>query len=206
MEILIAHADGLLLSGVRQALAADASLEIVGETHSGADVVSLVEETSPDVVLLDLDIPDLDGLECLARLRAQHPTVRVVMCAVSPDQDSVRAAFERGACGYIVESINPADLGSAIRRAVEDADTISAAFADSAETHDVVLTEREVDVVEAVARGLSNKAIAAELCVTVQTVKFHLTSAFRKLGVTNRTEAARWALRHGLRRGSTFAV
>jgi DNA-binding NarL/FixJ family response regulator len=200
MRIVIAHGDGLMFVGVKQALGDDASFDLVGEAHDGSEVLPLVSETEPDVVLLDMEISGLNALELLTRLRIQHPEVKVVVCSLSADQDVIQTTFEHGACGYIVESINPADLGAAIRRSVEYMDSMPpprSMFEEEIEAGPA-LTHRETEVVEAVARGLANKAIAAELSVTVQTVKFHLTSAYRKLGVTNRTEAARWALHHGV--------
>ena len=127
--------------------------------------------------------------------------MKVVMCSMSADPDQIQGAFKRGACGYVLKTINPIDLGSAIRQAVEG--TAYHALGLPAMDEETVarsagLTEREVEIVKAVSRGLSNKAIAAELWITVQTVKFHLTSIYRKLGISNRTEAASWALRAGL--------
>jgi DNA-binding NarL/FixJ family response regulator len=201
MKVVIADDHALMLAGMRQALEADVGFEVVGEARSGSEVLPLVARLSPDVVVLDLRMPGVDGLGCLQRIREHFPGVKVVICSMSSDPDQIQAAFKRGAAGYILKTINPIDLGSAIRQAVEgtayhalglpamDEETVARAAG---------LTDREFEIVKAVARGLSNKAIANELWVTVQTVKFHLTSIYRKLRVNNRTEAARWALRKGL--------
>jgi DNA-binding NarL/FixJ family response regulator len=209
MKILLADDHGLMLAGARLALEADHGFEIVGEAHHGSEVLPLVGRTSPDVVLLDLRMPGIDGLGCLQRLRARHPDVRVVMCSMSSDPDQIQAAFKHGACGYILKTINPIDLGSAIRQAVEGTAYHALglpAMDDETAARAAGLTDREFEVVKALARGMSNKAIASELWVTTQTVKFHLTSIYRKLGVSNRTEAARWALRKGLGTESEIAV
>jgi DNA-binding NarL/FixJ family response regulator len=201
VRILLADDHGLMLAGARRALELDGGFEVVGEARTGSQVLPLVGRTEPDAVLLDLRMPGVDGLGCLQRIREEHPDVKVVMCSVSADPDQIQGAFKRGACGYVLKTINPIDLGSAIRQAVEG--TAYHALGLPAMDEETVarsagLTEREVEIVKAVSRGLSNKAIAAELWITVQTVKFHLTSIYRKLGISNRTEAANWALSKGL--------
>ena len=117
MRILLADDHGLMLTGARLTLEAD-GFEIVGEAQSGPQVLPLVARTNPEVVLLDLRMPGIDGLECLSRIRDRHPEVKVVMCSMSNDADQIQGAFRRGACGYILKTIDPIDLGSAIRQAV----------------------------------------------------------------------------------------
>ena len=201
MRIVIADDHPVLLAGVRTVLEADGGFEIVGETHVASNILPLVGQTEPDVVLLDMRMPGMDGLSCLDRLRARHPEVRVVMYSMGAEPEQVQAAFKRGACGYVIKSVDPRDLGSAIRQAVEG--TAFHALGLPAITEDTVakaagLTEREFEIMKAVALGLANKAIGKELWITEQTVKFHLTNIYRKLGISNRTEAARWALSRGL--------
>ncbi len=190
-----------MLAGERQALEADEGFEIVGEAQLGSEVLPLVGRTAPDVVLLDIRMPGIGGLDCLQRIRERHPDVKVVMCSMSSDPDKIQSAFRLGACGYILKTINPIDLASAIRQAVEGTAFHALglpAMSEQTAGRAAGLTEREFEIVKALCRGLSNKAIAAELWITVQTVKFHLTSIYRKLGISNRTEAARWALGKGL--------
>ena len=201
MRVVIADDHRLMLAGIRRALETADDIEIVGEAHTGSQVLPLVARTSPDVVLLDVRMPQLDGLACLDLIRTRHPDVKVVMLSMFSEAEHIEAALVRGACGYILKSVNPLDLPSAVRQAVEgtvfhpfgvpeDAETTTAKAAG--------LSEREVAILRAVARGLSNQAIGKELWVTEQTVKFHLTNIYRKLGVANRTEAARYAYQHGL--------
>jgi DNA-binding NarL/FixJ family response regulator len=191
----------LILAGIRRALERSPDIEVVGEADSGNQVLPLVARTSPDLVLLDLRLPDLDGLACLEALGEQFSDVKVVMLSAFADPEYVQAALSRGARGYIVKNVNPVDLASALRQALEGTvyhalgvpETDTRGRAQSAG-----LTERERVVLEAAARGLSNRAIARELWVTEQTVKFHLTNIFRKLGARNRTDAARRAYARGL--------
>jgi DNA-binding NarL/FixJ family response regulator len=201
LRVLIADDHRLMVDGVRAALEAADGIEVVAEAYSGADVLPLVHQTRPDLVLLDLRMPELDGLTCLERLQKQYPDVKVIVLSVYNDREHIERALKRGACGYIVKSVNPIDLPSAIRQAFEGsvfhAVGIGEADGDNA-TRDAGLTEREVVILKAVGRGLSNHAIGKELWVTEQTVKFHLTNIYRKLGVGNRTEAANYAFRHGL--------
>jgi DNA-binding NarL/FixJ family response regulator len=145
-------------------------------------------------------MPGAGGLSCLEQIHLHHPKVKVIVLSVSTNLEQIQAALAHGAREYIVRSINPLDLPSAIRQAVEG--TVYHALG-SPEVDEVAiakatgLTKRELTIVKAVARGISNQAIASELWVTEQTVKFHLTNIFRKLGISNRTEAARWAYAHG---------
>jgi DNA-binding NarL/FixJ family response regulator len=200
MRVLIADDHRLIVEGVKRALAEAGDFEVVGECASGSQVLPLVHQTNPDVVLLDLRMPGADGLTCLTQIRKRHPQVKVVVLSVSTDENVIQTVLNRGASAYIVKSINPVDLPSALRQAVEG--TVYSAIGLPEEGESAAraagLTERETAILSAVARGLSNDAIGKELWVAEQTVKFHLTNIYRKLGVANRTEAARLAYQHGL--------
>jgi DNA-binding NarL/FixJ family response regulator len=146
-------------------------------------------------------MPHVDGLTCLDQIRKRYPKVKVIVLSVFSDSEHIEAALKRGASGYIVKSVNPLDLPSAIRQAVEGTVYHALGLPEVDETTTAKaagLTEREIAILKAVARGLSNQAIGKELWVTEQTVKFHLTNIYRKLGVANRTEAARYAYQNGL--------
>jgi len=191
----------LVLEGVRGVLEADGRFEIVGEAHTGPEVLPLIGRLSPEVVLLDMRMPGMDGLACLDRIHARHPNVKVVVLSASIDTEQVQAAFKRGACGYVLKSIDPSDLASAIRQAVEGTAYHALGLpiiSDQTVAKAAGLTERELEIAKAVARGLSNQSISKDLWVTEQTVKFHLTKVFRKLGVANRTEVAGWIYANGL--------
>jgi DNA-binding NarL/FixJ family response regulator len=200
--IVIADDHPLVLVGLRKALEIDGSFDVVGEARGGPELLPVVGRTDPDVVLVDIDMPELDGLACLDRLQERHPNVKVVMLAPELDRAMLDDAFARGATGYIVMDVEVKDLGSALRAALQGGAYEPYGVATPAEQLGDMfagLSKRELDILEAVGRGLSNKEIAAELWIAQPTVKFHLTSVYRKLGVSNRTGAARWAFANGMR-------
>ncbi|MCW2963053.1 MAG: two component transcriptional regulator, LuxR family [Actinomycetia bacterium] len=201
VRVLMADDHPVLLQGLRRSLELDGGFEIVGEAYDGAQVLPLIRRTSPDVVLLDMHMPGIDGIGCIARIRRAHPEVKVVMCSMESATDQVEAAFLAGACGYVVKTVDPRDLAPAIRQAVAGTAFQPVGVTTSDDTRiarSAGLTCREIEILRCVARGKSNKTIGRELWVTEQTVKFHLSNIFRKLSVTNRTEAARWAFSKGL--------
>ncbi len=201
MRVLIADDHRLMVEGTKQALQKAGGFEVVGEAVNGVQVLPLVRRLKPELVLLDLRMPQMDGLTCLAKIRKEFPDIKVAILSVSQDPELIQTALKRGACAYIVKSIDPDDLAGALRQAIDgNVFTTAGVTEDPGEraARDAGLTERELVIVRAVARGLSNEAISKELWVAEQTVKFHLTNIYRKLGVSNRTEAARYAFEQGL--------
>jgi DNA-binding NarL/FixJ family response regulator len=202
VRVLIADDHPLILAGIKRALEEDDQFEVVAEARVGSQVLPLVSQTNPDLALLDLRMPEMDGLTCLARIRKEHPKVKVVILSVSTDPEVVQTVLNHGASAYVVKSVNPIDLSSALRQALEGTVFSAVGLPEKTAQEDAVkaagLTERETTILKALARGLSNEAIGKELWVAQQTVKFHLTNIYRKLEVKNRTEAARYAYEHGL--------
>jgi DNA-binding NarL/FixJ family response regulator len=201
MRVLIADDHRLIAEGIRKALEESGDFEVVGEANTGSQVLPLVRRTNPDLVILDLRMPGVDGLTNLEQIREQHPNVKVVVLSMSTDPSVIQAALKRGASAYVVKSVNPMDLPSVLRQAVEGTVFSAIGLEESGESEsarDLGLTSREVTIIQALSRGLSNQAIGKELWVAEQTVKFHLTNIYRKLGVANRTEAVRLAYQHGL--------
>jgi DNA-binding NarL/FixJ family response regulator len=201
MRVVIADDHRLMLDGIRRALEADGGFEIVGQTQVGTEVLPLVEEMKPDLVLLDVRMPQMDGLACLDEIHRRFPAMKVVMLSASTSQELVQTALRRGASAYISKSVDPSDLPATLRQVTEGNVFGAAVLPEDAEQTTgtaATLTAREISILNAVARGLSNDEIAKELWVTQQTVKFHLTNIYRKLGVKNRTEATRFAYQHGL--------
>ena len=202
MRVLIADDHPLILAGIKRALEEDDQFEVVAEARVGSQVLPLVSQTNPDLALLDLRMPEMDGLTCLDRIRKEHPKVKVVILSVSTDPEIVQTVLNHGAAAYVVKSVNPIDLSSALRQALEGTVFSAVGLPEKTAQEDAVkaagLTDRETTILKALARGLSNEAIGKELWVAQQTVKFHLTNIYRKLGVKNRTEATRYAYQHGL--------
>jgi DNA-binding NarL/FixJ family response regulator len=202
MRVLIADDHPLILAGIKRALEEDDQFEVVAEARVGSQVLPLVSQTQPDLALLDLRMPEMDGLTCLDRIRKEHPKVKVVILSVSTDPEVVQTVLNHGAAAYVVKSVNPIDLSSALRQALEGTVFSAVGLPEKTAQEDAVkaagLTDRETTILKALARGLSNEAIGKELWVAQQTVKFHLTNIYRKLDVKNRTEAARYAYEHGL--------
>jgi DNA-binding NarL/FixJ family response regulator len=199
VKVLIADDNRLMLEGFRRALERIDDIEIVGTTHSGAHLVDLVERRRPNVVAMELGMRTADGASCLDAIRVARPDVKVVVLSASPTAETIRAALGRGASAFVVKNINPQDIPSALRQAYEE--TVYLPFGEPSPEDTLRaagLTEREMTMLKALARGLSNKAISQELWVTEQTVKFHLGNLYRKLGVPNRLAAATIAHNYGL--------
>ena len=200
VKVLIADDHRLMLDGIRRALEDDGGFEIVAETMNGTQVLPLVSRTKPELVLLDVRMPNMDGLACLDEIRRRHPDIKVVMLSASTSQDLVETALRRGASAYIVKSIDPTDLPATLRQAI-DGNVFSTygvgEGSDSSSAKAAGLTDREISILKALARGSSNEEIAKEFWVAQQTVKFHLTNIYRKLHVKNRTEAIRHAYKLG---------
>jgi DNA-binding NarL/FixJ family response regulator len=201
LRVLLADDHRLVLEAVAHALEKSDDFTVVATTHTGAKVADLVARHRPDIVVMDLRMPEVDGLQALDQIRARDKSVKVVILSASQSPAEIQSALARGANGFILKSVNPVDLPSALRQ-IHEGTVFHAGMegtAPAASAADVAgLTDREVTLVRALARGLSNKQIGQELWITEQTVKFHLSNIYRKLDVTNRTGAVRWAHEHGL--------
>jgi DNA-binding NarL/FixJ family response regulator len=208
LRVAIADDHRLMLDGIKRALETAPDIRVVGEAMSGEEMLALVPRVKPDVVILDLRMPRGDGLSTLAELRRGYPDIKVIILSMFEDSEHIERALHQGAHGYVVKSINPLDLPSTIRQVVEGTVfhprgtgapevAVPGAAAPPAQAP-AGLTERELSILRLVAEGLSNLEIAGRLYVTEQTVKFHLSNIYRKLGVANRTEATRYAYRSGL--------
>jgi len=203
LRVLVADDHELMLEAVRLALTqADDEFEIVAMTSRGTQVLPLVAQNQPDLVLLDLRMPGMDGLTCLELLRQRHPKVKAIVLSGVDEPHVIRSAFERGALAFVRKHIDPRDLPSAIRQSLDGTVTHptfgESNESDSSTARDLGLSDRELSILAAVGEGLSNKQIAKQLWLAEQTVKFHLTNVYRKLGVSTRTEAINAAYRSGL--------
>jgi NarL family two-component system response regulator LiaR len=216
MSIRVAIADdhAVVRQGLRTFLELQDGMDVVGEAADGAEAVALVERTAPDVVLLDLVMPRVDGLEAIRLIRERAPATRILVLTSFADDHTVLPAVRAGAAGYLLKDVQPAELAGAIRTihageallaptvatmlveqlAAEDG---AGARSASTDTHGQ-LTPRELEVLAELARGRANKAIAFELGVSERTVKTHVSNILGKLGFSDRTQAAVYAVEHGL--------
>jgi DNA-binding NarL/FixJ family response regulator len=189
-----------------------AGVQVVGKTNRSDEALALVDEYRPDVLIASADSTDVmsDGIDCVRRTREQFPGVKSVVLSAGDDQLQIQAAFEAGASVYCVKRAAAEDLAVAIRQAFDHSIYLASAYnaqKDAAERSTAPatpldgaaeLTRREIEILQLVSEGHSNSALAKMLWVTEQTVKFHLSNIYRKLNVSNRTEASRWAQLHGL--------
>lgn len=202
-RVLIADDHPLVLAGIRRTLERSDEIDVVGEAASGAQVAAMIERRAPEVVLLDLHMPGVVGTELIAAIKREHPDTKTLILSAAEDRNSIDAALEAGASAYIVKSVQPADLASIIRQVASGvvfhapSRGLSPSPLQPAD-EEPLLTEREQTVLEAVAAGLTTSAISGQLWVSEHTVKFHLTNIYRKIGVSNRAGAVRYALEHGL--------
>jgi NarL family two-component system response regulator LiaR len=195
----------ILRGGVRFLLLAFDDLELVAEAHSGEEALELCADCQPDVVLMDMMMPGMDGVEATRTILRRFPQVQVLALTSFYDQDRVQRALQAGALGYLIKGISIDELADAIRAAHDGRPTLSPealqALVKTSQLRPEVgadLTERELEVLALLARGLSNAEIAEQTMVSVATVKYHVSSILSKLRATNRTEAVTIALRSGL--------
>ncbi|GAA3247119.1 response regulator transcription factor [Pseudonocardia petroleophila] len=207
IRVLLADDQEMVRTGFRLILSAEDGVEVVGEAGNGVDAVARARALRPDVVLMDIRMPELDGLEATRLLTADAEPPRIVVVTTFDLDEYVYGALRAGACGFLLKDAGPRLLVEAVRAAAAGEALVSPAvtvrllehFAEPARPASVdgVLSPRELDVVRSVARGRTNAEIAAELFVSLSTVKTHLTNVQNKLDARNRTEIAVWAWEHG---------
>jgi DNA-binding NarL/FixJ family response regulator len=201
LRLLLADDHALLFEAIALALENEDDLEIVGCAETGSQVLPLVQQTQPDLVVLDLRMPGMDGLTCIKLLRERFPQVGTAVLSGMDSDDTIEAVLRAGANAFISKSVDPAELAEALRRAAREPVQQAIGRAESrldSVIEETGLTERELAVLQALAQGQSNKEIARSLWLAEQTVKFHLTNVYRKLDVRGRTEAVHWAYHHGV--------
>jgi DNA-binding NarL/FixJ family response regulator len=205
--IRVAHADDhrVVRMGMEQLLETFDDVEVVGSAAGGAEAVELCADRRPDVLLLDLSMPEVDGIEVTRQLATRSPGTRVVVFTSFSDQDQIVRALDAGAVGYLLKDAEPEEIHAAIRSASRGEAPITpraaaALLADRRErpAAGVELTAREREVLLLVVEGLANKQIARRLQISEKTVKGHLTNLFQRIGVNDRTQAALWAERTGV--------
>jgi DNA-binding NarL/FixJ family response regulator len=211
LKVLIADDHPLMLQAIRRTLEASEGIDVVGEAHTGEEMLALVARRKPQLVLLDLHMPGLNGIECIGELARSWPGVKAVVFSASEDRASIDGALLAGASAYILKSVMPVDIPTILRQASTGA--VYHAPSAPAVSRDVQqpssradLTPRETTILTAVANGLTTKAISEELWLSEHTVKFHLTNIYRKLGVSNRSAAVRYAFENDLAASGTLVA
>ncbi len=201
IRVLIADDHPLARAGLEHLLGALDDIAVVGAASGGEEAVRLASEHEPDVVLMDLEMPDMDGIETTQALRARQPGAAVVVLTSFSDRERILAALDAGAVGYLLKDADPDELARAIRAAARgEAPLHPLAARELLDRHRAgpQLTDRESEILALVAQGLPNKLIARRLAISERTVKGHLTRVFERIGVTDRTQAALWARDHRL--------
>jgi DNA-binding NarL/FixJ family response regulator len=209
MRVLLADDQEMVRTGFRLILSAETGMEVVGEAGTGVDAVGLARQLRPDVVLMDIRMPELDGLEATRLLMADAEPPRIVVVTTFDLDEYVYGALRAGACGFLLKDAGPRLLVEAVRAAANGDALVSPSITVRLLEHLAArpaarsalpdpLSPRELDVVRAVARGRTNAEIAAELFVSLSTVKTHLTNIQAKLTARNRVEIAAWAWENGL--------
>ena len=201
IRVLLAEDHALVRAGVERLLATVGDIEVVGSASNGLEAVALASEHRPDVVLMDISMPELNGVEATRRIVAANEDVNVVVLTSFADRAEIEAALDAGAIGYLLKDAEPEDVIRGVRSAARGESPIAPRVARTllrarTERPPAQLSERELEVLRCVAEGLSNKLIARRLGISEKTVKTHLTHVFERIGVTDRTQAALWANEH----------
>jgi DNA-binding NarL/FixJ family response regulator len=202
IRVLLAEDHAVVRGGLLQLLGDLDEMDVVGAATGGAEAVELAAEHQPDVVLMDLEMPGMDGIEATRRIRAADPEINVVVLTAFSDRGRILDAIDAGAVGYLLKDAEPDELIRGLQAAARGESPLApkaaqALVAARAEQQgDPELTPREREVLALLADGLPNKLIARRLDISEKTVKAHLTSIFQRIGVTDRTQAALWAQRH----------
>ena len=208
IRVLLADDHGVIRDGLGRLIGGLEDVELVGTASDGAEAIERAKQLEPDVVVMDLDMPRVDGIEATRRILADHPGANVLVLTAFSDRARILGALEAGACGYLLKDAASEDVADGIRAAARgesplDPRAARTVLSARAEPDPLAgLSEREREVLDLLVEGLPNKLIARRLEISEKTVKSHLTRIFRELDVTDRTQAALWAERRGLGRKS----
>jgi len=208
IRVYITDDHQIVRRGIRQLLSTEAGIEVVGEASNGKEAIAEMDKLKPDIILMDLVMPVMDGIEAIRQIKAGHPSIQILVLTSFATDDKVFPAIKAGALGYLIKDTGPEELVEAIRQVHKGEPTLHSSIAqkllkeishisDQSASPDP-LTEREVEVLKLIARGLSNQEIAETLVVSVATVYTHVSKILDKLHLASRTQAALYALREGL--------
>ena len=205
IRLIIADDHPIVRTGLQGMLAGQPDLELVGEATTGVEAVALTEELGPDVVLMDLRMPEMDGVAAVAQIKVRQPETQILVLTTYDTDADILRAVEAGATGYLLKDVPREELYRAIRAAARGETVLSPTVAtrlvgQMRSPAEESLTTREIEVLALVARGASNKEVARQLHISESTVKTHLIHIFGKLGVADRTAAVTTALRQNILR------
>ncbi len=207
IRVLLAEDHALVRAGIERLLSVAAGIEVVGQASNGYEAIAAAATLRPDVVVMDLSMPELDGIAATREIVDANPETRVLVLTSFSDQERIVEALDAGAVGYLLKDADPEELTKAVRAVFRgemplDPRAARTLLGDGPRNRpNTDLTDREQEVLELVATGSSNKAIARSLEISEKTVKAHLTKIFQRIGVTDRTQAALWAMKRGLGSG-----
>ena len=209
ISVLVADDHSIVREGVRRLIEGESDIKLCGEAADGREVLAKIEAHHPNVVILDITMPGMSGLETLERVRSKHPEVKTILLSVHADPPMIQNAVSLGADGYLLKNARSSEILSAIRAVTRGGSYFSPPVAReivaqirepraATEQPFSLLSGREREVLHLIAEGLSAKEIAVDLSISTKTVEAHRTSLMRKLGVRKATELVRYAVRHGL--------
>lgn len=210
LKVIIADDHKLFREGLRRILELDGGFEIVGEAATGEQALGLVKRLTCDLVLMDINMPELNGVEATKRICSEHPGVQVLVLSIHDDREYLLEVLKAGAAGYLLKDVEPATLMEAMRTVARGGSSVAPGltgklvqelhrlYAPAAAAPSSVLTARETEILDLMARGMNNAAIAKAAFISEQTVKNHITSIMRKLDVADRTQAVIEGVKLGL--------
>jgi len=209
IRVVLCDDHAIVRDGLRNLLAAESDIEVIGEAADGKQALDVVRELSPDVVVMDINMPNLGGVEAVERLTAERPDIRILILTMYNHEEYLFRTIRAGARGYLLKDSPISDVIDAIRKVMQGGSVLHPDLADKLlssfrrdrqekEEGKELLSPREQEVLEAVVKGLSNKEIAEQLFITETTVKLHISNVYRKLGVKSRSQAILHAVKEKL--------
>ncbi|OJV65659.1 MAG: DNA-binding response regulator [Clostridiales bacterium 38-18] len=210
IKVMIADDHALIREGIKKLLELEENFEIVALAGDGEQAITSIKETSPDVVLLDINMPVMNGIDCLKQIKQDYPEIKVIMLTIHEDAEYLIETINIGAEGYVLKDADVSSLVKAIQKVVQGEVYIHPTLSGilvreykrkDKNMEDVIgnnLTKREYEVIRLISKGYNNKEIAIELFISEKTVKNHVSNIFKKIKVTDRTQAALYAIKHNI--------